>query len=222
MPSALHVLGVNGDVDASEETIWSPGGSITYPSSETAIKVSSGSNDDDAAGTGARTVEISGLDGDYAPISETIEMDGQTAVTTENTYLRILGLRVLTAGSGGVNAGIVYAGTGVVALGVPAVVHARIEVGLCRLQAAITTVPYGQTLKTIRIWASELAGKKTKIRFYTRPYGGVFELTMEFGVYQDYAQHLIEMSFAAKTDIEMRALSADADADVAAGFDGWY
>ncbi len=59
----------------------------------------------DVDGTGARTVLIKGLDVDYTEISEVIALNGTSAVTTVNEYLRINSFEVVTAGSGGTNAG---------------------------------------------------------------------------------------------------------------------
>jgi hypothetical protein len=121
-PSYKQVFkfGQNASVGNSIETIWLEGGLYVYPPSATTMTVSSSDVNDTSAGTGARTVLISGLDGSYNEISETITMNGQTPVTTSNSYLRVNRALVLTAGSGGVNAGIIYVGTGTVTSGVPA------------------------------------------------------------------------------------------------------
>src|SRR5210317_2657610 len=116
----VYKFGQNAVVGNSMETIWQQGGLYSYPPSASTTTVSSSNANDTSAGTGARTVQIVGLDGDYNEISETIILNGQTAVTTTNSFLRVNRGVVLTAGSGGVNAGIIYVGTGTVTLGVPA------------------------------------------------------------------------------------------------------
>ena len=55
--------------------------------------------------TGARTVLVEGLDGDYNEISETVNLNGTIAVDLVNTYLRVNGMSVVTAGTGLTNAG---------------------------------------------------------------------------------------------------------------------
>ena len=111
----------------------------------TVMKVSSSSASDTSAGTGARTVLIEGLDGDYNAVSETITLTGQTAVNTTNTYLRVQHITVATAGSGGVNAGVIYVGTGTVTAGVPAVIHELAPAGFNTELSGAYTVPAGYT-----------------------------------------------------------------------------
>jgi len=129
--SVVHVFGHNPDVDDGvEATVWPVSGVLLgHPASPTIMKISSSSANDDAAGTGARTVRILGINGTGGYTSETVTLDGQTAVNTVNTYDAIESMTVLTAGSGGVNAGIIYAGTGTVTSGVPAVKYSAIGTG---------------------------------------------------------------------------------------------
>ena len=126
-------FGINNAVGTSFETIWTASSVYSYLAAASVLKISSGSADDASAGTGARTIRINGLDANYAEISETVILNGQTAVNTVNSYLRVSSLIVLTAGSGGVNAGILYAGTGTVTSGVPQNVFAQIEGNMKRI-----------------------------------------------------------------------------------------
>lgn len=98
--------GSNGDIDsAAEEDIWCPGGTrIWLDSSETMDLVSDSANDT-AAGTGARTVLIKGLDANYDTQEETITMAGLTPVTTINEYILTYEAIVSTAGSNETNVG---------------------------------------------------------------------------------------------------------------------
>jgi hypothetical protein len=73
------------------------------------LQVSSSSTNDTSAGTGARTINVDGLDHTWNPISETITLNGQNPVnTTDTNWLRINKIWVETAGSGGVNEGDLY------------------------------------------------------------------------------------------------------------------
>lgn len=128
--SVLHIFGFNSDIDTgSEEAVWRAGGTIPYLAAPVAMTVSSSSADDTALGTGARTVYIKGINGTGGETEEIVTLTGQTAVNTVHTYRFIQQLTVMTAGSGGVNAGVIYIGTGTVTLGVPAVVHNIIAIG---------------------------------------------------------------------------------------------
>ena len=123
MHSSVIVFGYNPDVDTAEESVWPDGGTVPHPTTASVLKISSSSTDDTAAGTGARTVVIVGLDGSYNQVSETVTLNGQTAVNTTNSYLYVNQFYVASVGSGGANAGNINAGTGTVTSGVPAVLY---------------------------------------------------------------------------------------------------
>lgn len=147
------VWGHNASLDANtEETIWTYGGILQHPDTAIAMTVSSSSANDAAAGTGARTVYIEGLDANFEEVGEVVTLNGQTAVTTTNSYLRIQSLTVLTVGTPGPtgsNAGQIYIGTGTVTAGVPATVYGHIAVGESRSLTAHWTVPARHTAYVI-------------------------------------------------------------------------
>lgn len=72
------------------------------------LDFSSSSANDAAAGTGARTVRIYGLDFNGNPLTEDVTLNGQSKVTSTNKFWRVFGAKTLTAGSGRVNAGDIY------------------------------------------------------------------------------------------------------------------
>ena len=64
------------------------------------LSVVSASANDASGGTGARTVEIQGLDSNWNLLTETVTMNGLTpVVTTQEHFLRVFRARVVTAGS---------------------------------------------------------------------------------------------------------------------------
>jgi len=139
-----HVFGYNADVDsATEETVWTYGGIYTHLASPTLLTISSSSSNDTAAGTGARTVLFTGINGDGGERTETLTLNGQTAVTTTYTYTEVQSMTVISAGSGEKNAGQIYLGTGTVTSGVPANVYGHIAVGENQSLMGHITVPLG-------------------------------------------------------------------------------
>lgn len=104
-PGVTYVekFGMNVDVDANKETVWDGGGIYTYVDSATHLSATSSSSDDAAGGTGARTVNIQGLDASYNLINETITLGGQD--TTTLSFLRVFRAQVTTVGSEGINVG---------------------------------------------------------------------------------------------------------------------
>jgi hypothetical protein len=211
----IYKFGQNAVVGNSIETIWQQGGLYSYPPSATTMTVSSSNANDTSAGTGARTVQIVGLDGDYNEISETIILNGQTAVTTTNSFLRVNRGIVLTAGSGGVNAGIIYVGTGTVTSGVPANIYTTINGdGTNQSLQSFWTVPanYNAYIYQTNISTGNTSNTPAVLKtlLVARPYGGVFN-TKEIIVLTD-GNHLQNYSFpitlTEKTDIEFRAESS--------------
>jgi hypothetical protein len=143
--STVIVFGYNPDVDTSEETIWPAGGLIPHPTVASVLKISSSDANDTSAGTGAQTVYIEGVDGNFNVVSETVELNGQTAVNTTNLYLYVNSFYVATVGSGGANAGNINAGTGTVISGVPAVLYDIIAIGYNQRTTGHYCVPAGFT-----------------------------------------------------------------------------
>lgn len=95
------VKGWNSSIGTSPETIGVRSTSVrNYQSSATTVQISSSSANDTAAGTGARTLTLKGLNGSLDEVSETITLNGQTVVDSVNSYLYINSLKVLTTGSG--------------------------------------------------------------------------------------------------------------------------
>jgi len=138
--SAVTVFGYNGDLDQTEESIWPDGGTVPHPTTASVLDIVSTSTDDDGSpvGTGARTVYIEGLNGSYNVVSETVTLNGTTAVATTNTYLYVNQFYVATAGSGGVNAGEITAKVG-------ATLYDLIAVGYNQRTTAHYCVPAGYT-----------------------------------------------------------------------------
>jgi len=153
----------------------------------------------------------------YNEISEDIILNGQTPVTTVKSYLRINRGVVLTAGSGGKNAGIIRAGTGTVTSGVPANVFLSINgVGDNQTLMCLWTVPAGYTAFMVQTNVSTGNASNTPALLDTsivaRPFGGVFN-TQERITLKDGNQlqgYNFPLRFTEKTDLEVRAQSTSA------------
>ena len=224
----LFKFGINGDVGTSVETVWAQGGTYAYPASATVMKISSSSADDASGGTGARSIAIFGLDADYNEISESVLLDGQTAVNTGNSYLRISRMYVTTAGSGATAAGTIYAGTGTVTSGVPATVYGMITLTANQTQMAFWTVPAGYTLYLMGVFftsANSTANASTNFQLIQRPLGGVFRIqsSARTAGNGDFVFDLhTPLAFTEKTDIEIRAIASAGTSNVSAEFEGIY
>jgi len=222
-------FGFNPDVDDSLETVWAQGGLYSYLETATNLKVSSSSLDDAVTETGARQVEVSGLDANYDEITETIVLAGQTAVTTSNQFIRVNRMKVISAGSGGQNAGVIYAGTGAISSGVPANKYATIAIGDNQTLMALWTVPRNYEAYLLQVDITVATTQNNKYctsSLVARPYGEVFQVKDKFVKAESshHQEYSIPLKFDEKTDIEIRAIGDSAGADIAisAGLDILY
>jgi hypothetical protein len=217
------VSGVASSVGTSFVTVWNQNTVYSYLSSATTLTVSSSNANDTSAGTGARTLAIFGLDGNYNEINETITLNGQTAVTTVNSYLRVFHLEVLTAGSGGAASGTIYAGTGTVTAGVPANIYSTYTTG-AGATACIWTVPAGYTgfLNTYSSgYGITTANAYGNVSVCVRPFGSVFDTALQGRVSNGtelVVSYPYPLVIPEKSDIEIRAFSSTAGANVTAEF----
>lgn len=132
-------------IGTSDKNVHGPIQLINWASvfdSAAAVDISSSSAVDlagETPGTGARAVTIYGLDADYNPVSETLDLNGQTAVEGTQEFIRIFAAEVASTGTGLANAGTIYlvkTGTGgTYSGGVPGT-----------LTSAVLTIPIGDNV----------------------------------------------------------------------------
>jgi hypothetical protein len=143
--NSVSIFGFNKDVDTAEVTVWPLPSVRPLPAAALNMSVSSTSTSDTSAGTGARTVLIQGLDANYNQISETVTLNGQTAVLTTQAFIRVNYAVVTTAGTSNSALGDIYIGSGTVTAGVPAVVYQIIKFNYNASLTGSYTVPAGYT-----------------------------------------------------------------------------
>jgi hypothetical protein len=93
-----HITGTNEAVGTSFVPI-SRGGIYQTPTTATALEILSSDANDTAAGSGARTVTIVGLNSSWAEVSQTVSMNGTTAVAVPTSLLRVSRVFVATSGT---------------------------------------------------------------------------------------------------------------------------
>ena len=79
------------------EDIWGTRGIWVAPTAAMTVNIVSSSTADASAGTGAGTLSVTGLNGSYVEVTETVTLNGTTAVTTSNSYWIIHTMIALTA-----------------------------------------------------------------------------------------------------------------------------
>ncbi len=148
--SFIEKFGRNADVDTpGNEYIWSGGGLWVRPTQARVHNLSSSSPNDTLLGSGAHQVSIEGLDTDWNPQSEIVDMDGVNNVATSGLYVIIHRMEIISCGASSVNEGIIFA-TAVT----DATITAQIDVGKGKTTMAIYGVKDGAKLYLEQIYAS--------------------------------------------------------------------
>jgi hypothetical protein len=150
--SVVNIFGYNAAVTTTACLIWELANVPTqyvYPTAAVQLSIVSSS----ASDTSAKSVLISGLDSGYNQISETKTLNGTSAVTTVNSYLRVNSIIMTNASNTGditVTSSSPSAGN----------VVAKINAGVGRNQAALYSVPIGYTFYGTRYtgFGSEAGG----------------------------------------------------------------
>lgn len=223
MHSAIIIFGYNPDLDTTEESVWPDGGTIPHPTVASVLKISSSSADDTSAGTGARTIAIVGLDGDYNEVSESVILDGQTPVNTGHSYLYVNQFYVTSVGSGGANAGNINAGTGTVTAGVPAVLYDIIATGFNNRTTAHYCVPAGYTGYMMQgLFSAGQASGSSAVTGFLKQHGpdGILRVGAVAAVNNGPADYLFEIPYAIpeKNCVGASAVGAAANNSVSAYF----
>ena len=217
--TAVRRYGHNLACAATEETIWEQSALYVYLTTAEQVKISSSVPATDIpASTGAWTVFIKGLDANYKVITETVTLVNPGPVATTKYFLRVFVARVMTAGTGGKNAGIITVENN--ATGNPLAI---IPVGENQSHAAIFTVPARERLFVLGRQGGELAAKVSHILFYIREFGGVWQLKRDVPIKDSYFYTKMAMPWLvpAKADIEVRATATAGSGIVIGGFAGF-
>lgn len=178
--ASWHKFGYNSDVDTtSAEVIASFGGTINIMTSADTLDVVSDSTSDAAAGTGAISVLITGIDENHAFQTEVVSMNGTTVVTTSNSWLGVNRVVVLSSGSNNTNVGNITIDDNAGTVGV----QAYIPAGGSTTQQMIFHTEINKTflMSTIVLNALKLSGGggDPRIIFKVFSYSRVTETTYE-------------------------------------------
>lgn len=218
--SAVRRFGFNPSVAAAWETVCGTSALANYLTAAERLQIASDDADDDGApvGNGARTVLVSGLDGNYDSLSETVTMNGVANVLTDASFLRVLCLTVVTAGTTGSNEGTITASNNA-----DTMVLQQIEPNENNCLCAVYTVPNDHIFYVVQGMVTEGSNKGSQVAFWQRPFGGLWQIARTIVVLDSgiIVPMQVPMPAPAKTDIEIRAKAVLAGAAVSAGFEGW-
>jgi hypothetical protein len=219
----VYKFGAIPDIDSgeTEQTVWDETGLYAYLGAASVLKISSSDDTDDKPGqAGALTVQIYGCDGNYALINEVVALNGNTPVNTVNSYLRVWRMIVRSAGANGVESGDIYAGTGDVTNGVPAVKYAKILAGNSQTLMALYTIPANMYGLMLQWGGTSRKNEDANLRLKFRPLGEVFQLKSTMAIVAQAHHTTFEVPYLidSKTDIEVRTTTATNNSEIGADF----
>lgn len=191
--STVNIYGYQPAIAQTFIPVWENATAYTYPVAATQMNLAGTAGD-------TATINIQGLDANYAPISENVVLNGATPVTTTKSYLRINGMNV-AVGSATNPAGVVtlkdLTNT---------TIYAQINAGVGRTQAAIYTVPAGYTffLSRIDINTSLNGNNFATYQNKTISPAGVVQLTQQAPFAINYhTQRVMPRPIPEKTDVQL-------------------
>ena len=196
------------------QDVWNSAGVYTgqpTTAAETIQVFSSAGADTNAAGTGARTVRITGLDENFDPATEDFALAGVTPVTSVSLWSRVFSLVVLTAGSGAANAG------NITVRQTPTTTNVFVftPIGRNASSAAVYTVPAdtSATLQGLEFIVSRTNGSNgsATVNLLVRPPGSVYRSTRRYNFQSNgglYKAGLdVPVKLAALTDVKVQILA---------------
>lgn len=206
--STLNIYGYQPAVAQTFIPLWENATDYTFPVS--AITMYLTGTDSDTA-----KVLISGLDANYAMISETVTLNGTTPVATTKQYLRINGMQVTSGNPAGA---VTLTNNG------GATTYAKINAGVGRTQASIFTVPAGYTyfLQRVNIYTSLNGNNYVTYRNKTISSNGVVQLTQQAAFPVSYeAMRIMPRPFTEKTDIVLQCKVNSSTGEIAIAQEGY-
>lgn len=210
--------GRNPDIDTgAKEDLWNVGGLWTPITTAQTISIVSTSANDTAAGTGAQTAELRGLDASYNRVSETITLNGLTPVVSVNSYIFVSDLEILTTGTGNTNAGQI---TGTAST--DATIQFRMLAGEGRTQLSWYMIPAGYSAVCHGYFMSmnnTAAGAVIRAEFQIRKFGRQFVTrgyvsTRNDGNGQAFVPFIPPLFLPEKTIVKVSASSGTNNSDV--------
>lgn len=199
--SHVNKFGYNNAIGTSYEAITDLGTHV-LPTTASAVSVISSSADDAAAGSGARTLEIQGLDASYNLQTSTVTLNGTAAVTTgSDTYLRVFRMRVLTAGTGETNVGNITASIGGSDI-------AQIKANAGQTLMGVYTVPAGHNVYLTKFQFSLSKNQEAQVQLRTKAVdNGAWQVKGQFGTFANTVEYeyIVPLLIPQKTDIQFRA-----------------
>ena len=220
----IEKFGANLSVGSNLETIWEVGGLYEYLTTASAVSAVSDEGSDTTTGTGARTIELQGLDADYNTVTEIISTGGTGGGNVSSQeFLRIFRAAVKTAGSTGTNDGnitIEAGATTVISIGT----HGTgvNKEGFGQSQTSVYTVPAGKT-GYITQWSVGSSTYNSDVQAYlliSEPEDGKVLRTKDIMFLSNYSvkDYKVPLQVPETSDIEVRAFDSSTGIPVSTSY----
>ena len=221
--SAINKFGRNPNIGGAPETIWMYGGRYVYLTSPSTVYAHSADTEDSVSGTGARTVTIQGLDGNYESIEETVTVRSGVATTAQ--FLRVFRAFVVTSGSTGTNEGNIIISTGAAGTGTVladiGTIGTGTTYGLGQTQLALYTIPADKTgyLTAWNIGVGSYNDAVT-VTLLSREFNSAFRTRdiMDVPGGSHVRNYSVPIKLPAKTDVEIIGI-ASTGTNISSSFD---
>ena len=196
--------------------IWTAGTNLAFLGSAETMDVSSGSANDTLLGTGARSVTLQGLDGDWNEISETVDMNGTSAVTTTQRFLRVNRAFIEDVGTIQTNDDDID-----IVATTAATTQAQIGAGLGQTLKSQVSIPAGFTALITRFYVNTSRGDDIRFILETREFGKGWRVKRDLQVFESHISVQLDtyITVSEKADIRCRAAVSQGSAVVSYGYD---
>lgn len=203
------------------EDLWDGGGLYIWPTTAGILRIKSAEADDAYGGAGCQIAVLYGLDENLAEISESVQLNGTTFVSTVNKFFRVRRL-------------LAYLGTNVGAISAyqsdETTVAATMLAGLADTQMAMFTVPAGKRAYMV---SASFGSASNKIVHFFLTYRLWLEAASTYGPWLRAAdfevfRNTIQIGMAGwpnvpeRTDIALRGLAESGGDHAIGGFTVFY
>lgn len=227
--TVVNKFGRSSSIDAidPEVDVWLGNSLYPFPAAPVALEIlSDDAADDKDTGTGARSVELEGLDENWLLKIVTVELEGLTPVNLPGLWIRPpFRKQCIDVGSGGVNAGLITTRT----QGGAGTDYAFIEAGEGQTLMAVFAIPADKIGKLFRHWATfdrNISGTAT-IHLMVRKPGESWQNKQAFTVGNavpwDFSYEAGGIELEPMSDVRMEVVDVSSNSTIVdAGFDLWY
>ncbi len=192
--SSINKFGYRESIPNSYQTIWDGTSDYAYAAAGTVLAVADNTSSDNNG-----TVEVQGLDQNYAPITETLTIGGSAS---SNQFLRVFRARMITTNTGSTNVDEIRIKRSTTDLAI-------ILAGAGQTLMSLYTIPAGKTGYLIRLQGNVDANNDALFRLISRPLNESFNVKGQFGVFASgfTIEYPIPLVFTEKTDLQVVAKS---------------